>query len=251
MPPARRRTNQPATDAAAAAATAEADEATSEGTEEEDKPKRAPRASKVYKVVDAELANELAGTEDIAEGDPATGELIHQMRENKAKWDADSTESGIKYVFGSNSAIPLRNMYNKWLAEQDEDSSLDIEDSQAVYDALVIEGQGWVTLAARTGATVNEVKEAVKDLVAENHDGADVMNGRAYGKGDNWRWVTAEALNEAKAANGNGADDEEEGDEEGSEVTETEPSDEEEGDEEAEATEEPTPPRRRSRTATR
>lgn len=237
MPQPRRRTstNKPAE--ADAPANVTSDEEEDEGTEEQEQPKRAPRAAKVYKVVDAELANELAGGDDIKEGDPATGEMIHQMRENKAKWDADATESGIKFVFGSNTAIPLRNLYNKWLAEQDEDNELSLDDPDAIYEAL-ISGQGWVTLAARCGATQQQVKEAVADIVAEKHDGADVMNGRAYGKGDNWTWVSAEALNEAKAANGNGdSDDEEE--------------DEEEGDEEAEATEEQpaaeSTPRRRRR----
>lgn len=248
MPPARRRNRNTE---AAEAATTEATEATTtetteaEATEDtEDKPKRT-RVAKTYKVVDAELANELAGNDgdEISEGDPATGEMISQMRDNKAKWDGEQdVNPGIKWVFGSNTAIPFRNMLNKFLAEQDEDNSLSLDDPDAIYEAL-ISGEGWVTLAARTGASINDVKEAVKDIVAENHDGADVMNGRAYGKGDNWTWVSGEALVAAKnAANG---DDEEEGDEDEADTE----SDEDTDEVEADATPAPTP-RRRPKPAT-
>lgn len=249
MPAPRRRSTKPANSEAAQAANTEAEntETTEEGGEE-DAPKRT-RTPKLYTVKDAELANSLVGDDfedEIAEGDPVTPEMLDSMRSAKAKWDSPEN-GGIKHVFGMNSAIPLRNILNKWLAEGDEDGGIDIEDVDALYKALVDEGQGWVQLAARTGASIADVKAALKDKVQEEK-GEDVdvtAGGRAYGKGENWRWVTAEELLAAKAENGNGSDEEgEESDEESDDDT----SDEEESDDtEAEA---PTPkPRRRTRTA--
>src|SRR5262245_26489545 len=89
-----------------------------EGDEAEAPKARAPRTPKVYTVKNAELANELAGDDfdEIAEGDPATGEMIEAMRNNKAKWDSPE-DGGIKHVFDSNTAIPFRNMLNRFLAE--------------------------------------------------------------------------------------------------------------------------------------
>jgi hypothetical protein len=252
MPQARRRTrateDKQNTEAKEATETTEAEATEGEG-EAEAKP-RAPRAAKVYAVKDAELANALVGDEfdsEISEGEPASGEMIDAMRKNKAKWDTPE-DGGIKHVFGSNSAIPLRNMYNKWLHEEDEESSIDIEDVDALYEAFVTEGQGWVTLSARTGATVGDVKAALKDKVLEEHDVDVTEGGRAYGKGENWRWVTADELNEAKAANGNGDDEAE--DEESDEDTEAEGSDDsDDADGEDEEADAPKTPRRRRRQA--
>lgn len=242
MPPARRRSGakQEAANTAVEDTTTEA-EATEGEDEGDEKPARAPRAPKVYAVKDAELANSLIGDDhdEINEGDPVTGEMLDSMRKNKAKWDSPE-DGGIKHVFGSNSAIPLRNLYNKWLAEGDEESALDINDVDALYEAL-IGGDGWVTLAARTGNTATEVREALKDKVMEEQDVDITEGGRAYGKGENWTWVSADQLNEAKAANGNG-DDEEEGDEEGTEASSDADDTEDEGSTEEEA---PAPRRRR------
>lgn len=254
MPPARRRSGakqdaaNTSTEAAAETTEAEATEGEGEG-EEEAKPK-APRTPKTYTVTDAELANSLVGDDfedEIAEGDAATGEMLDSMRRNKAKWDSPE-DGGIKHVFGSKTAIPLRKIYQEWHAAQDEDNALDIEDVDALFEALVTEGQGWVQLAARTGNTQAEVREALKEKVAEEF-GEDIditAGGRAYGKGENWTWVTADQLTEAKKANAeaNGDDEEEGEDEEGADegtddATDTEAS---------EATDEEAPaPRRRRR----
>jgi len=247
MPPARRRSGakQEAANTAVEDTTTEAEATEGEDEDEGDeKPARAPRAPKVYAVKDAELANSLIGEDhdEINEGDPVTGEMLDSMRKNKAKWDSPE-DGGIKHVFGSNSAIPLRNHYNKWLAAN-EHEALDIDDVDALYDALVTEVQGWVTLAARTGNTATEVREALKDKVMEEHDVDITEGGRAYGKGENWTWVSAEQLNEAKAANGNG-EDEGEGEESDEDTEDSSDAD----DTEAEAaTEEEAPaPRRRRR----
>lgn len=238
MPPVRRRTQQEASTTEVNEAANTEMEATEGVTEEAtegngDKPKRT-RTPKVFNVVDAELANELAGTDNIEDGDPVTGDMLKMMRDNGAKWDGNpDTNPGIKWVFGSNTAVPLRQVYQRHMAEIEDigHEPLSLDNPDALYEAL-ISGQGWVTLAARVGdgTTIQQVKEAVKDIVAENHDDADVMSGRPYGKGDNWTWVSGEALVEAKEANKNGEDeeDEEEGDEES-------PSTESEGEAEGEA----------------
>lgn len=258
MPPARRRSSakqdekDTATQAASETTEAEATEGEDEG-EEDEKPARAPRTPKTYTVVDAELANSLVGEDfdEINEGDAVTGEMLDSMRSNKAKWDSPE-DGGIKHVFGSNSAIPLRNIYNKWVAAQDEENALSLDDVDGLYEAL-ISGEGWVTLAARCGDDVTpaQVREALKDKVMDEHDVDITEGGRAYGKGENWTWVSAEQLNEAKAANGNGSDEDEE-DEESDEDTEAASDEDDADDTEAEAaTEEEAPaPRRRRRAPT-
>jgi hypothetical protein len=242
MPPARRRSSAKKDEANTEVVDETTEDEATEGEEEaEAKPKRTP---KLYSVKDAELANELVGDDfesEINEGDEASGEMIDSMRRNKAKWDSPE-DGGIKHAFGMNSAIPLRNLYNKWLAEQD-DESLSLDDVDSLYDLLVNQGAGWVSLAARTGASVNEVREALKDKVMEEKDVDITEGGRAYGKGDNWTWVSAEQLNEAKAKNGNG-DDADAEDIEGVD-DDAEASTEEVEDTDDEQEEAPTPRRRR------
>jgi hypothetical protein len=250
MPPARRRSGakQDAANTAVEDTTteAEATEGEDEG-EEDEKPARAPRTPKTYTVVNAELANSLVGEDfdEINEGDAVTGEMLDSMRSNKAKWDSPE-DGGIKHVFGSNSAIPLRNIYNKWVAAQDEDNALSLDDVDGLYDAL-ISGEGWVKLAARCGddVTPTQVREALKDKVMEEHDVDITEGGRAYGKGENWTWVSAEQLNEAKAANGNGSDEDEDEDEESDEDTEASSDDDDTEDDESTEEEAPAPRRRR------
>lgn len=246
MPPARRRSGakQDAANTAVEDNTTEA-EAT-EGEDEGDEKPRAPRTPKVYQVKDAELANSLVGEDfedEIAEGDEVTGEMLNSMRNNKAKWDSPE-DGGIKHVFGMNSAIPLRNLLNKWIASQDEEGALDLEDVDALYEAM-ISGDGWITLAARCGegVTATQVREALKDKVMDEKDVDITEGGRAYGKGENWTWVTADQLNEAKAANGNGdaSDEDEEGEEDDESTDASDTAEEDTGDEEAPA------PRRRRR----
>jgi hypothetical protein len=251
MPPARKRrpaAKQEAADQAVEDTTEGQEDEATEGEDEGEETPTRTRTPKVYAVKDAELANSLIGDDhdEISEGDEVTGEMLNSMRQNKAKWDSPE-DGGIKHVFGMNSAIPLRNMLNKWLAQQDEDQ-LSIDDVDALYEAM-ISGQGWVTLAARTGASEADVRAALKDKVEEEHEVDITEGGRAYGKGDNWTWVTAEQLNDAKAANGNGSDEDE--DEESDEDTEAEADDdtsddtvEDDTDDEEEA---PAPTRRRRR----
>jgi hypothetical protein len=243
MSPAPRRRSKPANSPEPTDTETTEVEATEGETEGEDAPKRT-RAPKLYTVKDADLANELVGDDfedEIAEGDPVTGEMLNSMRGAKAKWDSPE-DGGIKHVFGMNSAIPLRNMLNKWLAEQSDEDKLTLDDVDELYALLIDQGAGWVTLAALTDSTVNEVKEALKQKVADEKEVDITDGGRAYGKGENWRWVTAEELNEAKAANGNGSD--EEGDEEGEESDEDSDDSEDEAEDDTEA-EAPAPKRRR------
>lgn len=242
MPPVRKRA--PRAEANTAPNTeANATEGDEEG--EEDEAPKAPRAPKVYTVKDAELANSLVGEDfdEINEGDEVTGEMLDSMRSNKAKWDSPE-DGGIKHVFGMNSAIPLRNILNKWVASQDEDSALSLDDVDGLYDAMIA-GDGWITLAARCGdgVTATQVREALKDKVEAEHEVDITEGGRAYGKGDNWTWVTAEQLNDAKAANGNGEDEEEGEDEDES----TDSGDTDDTEDEASTDEEAPAPRRRRR----
>jgi len=242
MPPARKRAPRATADTSSnTEATATEDD--EEGEEEAPK---APRAPKVYTVKDAELANSLVGEDfdEISEGDEVTGEMLDSMRSNKAKWDSPE-DGGIKHVFGMNSAIPLRNILNRWVAAQDEEGALSLDDVDGLYDAMIA-GDGWITLAARCGdgVTATQVREALKDKVEAEHEVDITEGGRAYGKGDNWTWVTADQLNEAKAANGNG-EDEEEGEESDEDTDASSDADDTEDDE---STEEEAPaPRRRRR----
>lgn len=179
----------------------------------EDKPKRT-RAPKEYKIVSEEMAdlvNEFLDTEEFSEGDEITGALVARLRaEGKGmKWDGTDENPGIKYVAGIKSAIPLRTLLQKHEATTD---TLD-GDPEAVVDFMKANGAGWTQLSVRTGLTVAEVKELIKETLAEEDIDVD-DGGRGYGKGDSWRWVSRDELNASKAANKESADSEDDGDEE-------------------------------------
>lgn len=97
-----------------------------------------------------------------------TGEQLQQMRDDGMGWLEIMDEVGAK------SAIPLRKILVAYQAEQDEEFQLDIEDGDAIVAARDDEGLGWGQIAARTGASVAEVKAAYTEAGGEN------LEGRAY-----------------------------------------------------------------------
>lgn len=111
--------------------------------EDDDKPKSRGRAAKDYGVTGADIA---------------------QMREDGQSWQEIQDEVGAK------SAIPLRNLMNKYLAEQDEDQQIDPDDGDAIVEARDEQALGWGQIAARSGLTVAEVKKAYVEAGGENVD---------------------------------------------------------------------------------
>lgn len=216
MPPAKRRGKapEPATEAPMDEAKGNAQAVTEE---EADKPKRT-RAPKAYKIVSeemAELVNEFLETEEFSEGDPIDGALVARLRADGKgmKWDGTEENPGIKFVAGIKSAIPLRTLLQKH--EADGEGALDPEDADGIVAAMKADGAGWTQLSARTGLSVAEVKEVIKEKLAEEDIDVD-DGGRGYGKGDSWRWVTREELKASAAANAadTGEEDDEEDDDE-------------------------------------
>lgn len=136
--------------------------------EDEDKPKRG-RAGKDYGV---------------------TGEQISEMREEGMSWQEIQDEVGAK------SAIPLRNLMNKFLAESDEELAIDPDDGDAIVEARDEEALGWGQIAARTGLGVAEVKKAYVEA------GGEHVDQRAYkDKDGNVHFGGAQAGNGATADN--------------------------------------------------
>jgi hypothetical protein len=99
-----------------------------------------------------------------------TGEQIAEMRENKMSWQEIQDEVGAK------SAIPLRNMMNKYLAEQDDDDAIDPTDGDAIVEARDEEALGWGAIQARAGGKVGIAE--LKKLYVEA--GGKSVDGRAY-----------------------------------------------------------------------
>lgn len=98
-----------------------------------------------------------------------TGEQLHNMREEDGmSWQEIQDEVGAK------SAIPLRKILHAYLAEQDDDLAIDIDDGEAIVEARDEEGLGWGQIAARANSTVAEVKAAYKEAGGKN------VEGRAY-----------------------------------------------------------------------
>lgn len=149
-----------------------------------------------------------------------TGEQLAEWRDDGMGWQEIMDEVGAK------SAIPLRKILHAYLAEQDEDYQLDIDDGDAIVAARDEEGLGWSQIAARAQASVADVKAAYTEAGGEN------LEGRAYKSKDG-------TVHFKLGANGAAAT-----------VDEDEELDEEDEDDEDEEEEQPKPRRSRGRAAT-
>lgn len=188
--------------------------------EDEGQPKRRGRAAAPLVVtahgVEIVEALESDDAPEVEEGDPATGELVKQLRDADMKWDSPEGES-LKDVFGSKSAIPLRKLLQ--MLDADNGGKIDIEDTDAVVKAVDEEGKGFGQVAALSGSSITAVREAYVEGEGRFAEEVAESGGRVYGKGDAARWHPGAAKGEVfekpvKAASDDSDDEDESPDEE-------------------------------------
>lgn len=141
--------------------------ATAEATKRKPGKKRAPVVEEDEDDEEEQPVAKKSGKR-VAKDYGVTGEQLAEWRDENMGWQEIMDEVGAK------SAIPLRKILHAYLAEQDEEEQLDIDDGDAIVAARDDEGMGWSQIAARADATVAEVKAAYKEAGGEN------LDGRAY-----------------------------------------------------------------------
>ena len=213
-----------------------------EADEDEDEEKSGPprRQARSYEVTaeGVEIAAEF--DVELNEGDPATPDLINELREAGMKWDGDKNEDGIKYVFDAKSAIPLRKLLHQHQSQNGD--AMDPDDTDAIVNAADNEEWGWGRIAVATGLSVKEVKEAYVEGGGRFADEVAEQGGRIYGKGDSARWHPG-AVKGAQFEPDE--EDEEEAPKRRGRKAKAEPEPEEDDEEEGDEEEAPAPRRRR------
>jgi hypothetical protein len=101
-------------------------------------------------------------------------EFVYDLRQDGAKWDAaggivDQVKANFE-GYTTSSAIPLRNLYNAYLAKLDSGEA--IRPTKAAIIKARTNGLGWDNIAGRAGITVAKAKK-----LAGDHDYA---TGRVY-----------------------------------------------------------------------